>query len=790
MKQLRTKLGVTSSVDSIHLENAVGQLLHEDILEMEGHSRVKFKGEPIKEPAITGTIDISRMGSGYVIAEGFERDIYVPGRHLQDALPGDTVQVKLTTQKSKKGRPEGKIEKVLKRGRDLYVCVLQMHEKFAFGVSTNKKMTVDFFIPPTQFGGAKDGDLVAVKLVNYNPQEKNPIGSVKAVLGRPGDHNSEMNAIILEHNLPTEFPPEVMAAADKIRDEITAKDIAERKDMREVLTFTIDPWDAKDFDDALSFEKLGEDLFEIGVHIADVSHYVKPNSPLDKEAQKRATSVYLVDRVIPMLPEKLSNQICSLRPNEDKCCFAAVFQIDSKGTVKDRWFGRTLIHSDRRFTYEEAQERIETGNGDLATEIGQIDQLAKKLRSRRFREGAVAFDREEMRFKLDDKGHPIDIVIKVSKDAHKLIEEFMLLANREVSENYRRYVKAKNPPPFVYRVHDEPDEKKLAGLQTMARRFGYDVNLVGNEQASKEINRLLSECREKPEYNMLSVLAIRSMAKAKYTTKNNGHYGLAFNHYSHFTSPIRRYPDVMAHRLLAQYLQGKVDADEEWLEARCKHSSMMEIEAEEAERDSTKYKMVEYMQQFVGDEFDGIVSGVTDHTLFVELSNKCEGGIRLNNMIDDNYYFDEDNYRVVGVNKGKSYNLGEPIKVRVVQCDLEKRVVELDVISDATPKVRKKPKAQNKRSRSKQDVKGDEKSIKPRTPKSKPEPRPEVDSQNEPFADQLTERARFVKPKFEPEEVKSKETESRAEQKSDDKRASGDKKEAGPTHKKMVRRRR
>lgn len=689
LKQLRSKLGINSTTDSIHLENAVGQLLHERILEPEGHSRIKYKGEelPVSKNVITGVIDIARTGAGFVIVDGFDQDIFIPNRRLLDALPGDTVQVKLTKE-GRGGRPEGAIEKVVKRGRDLYVCILQKNDKFAFAVPTHRKMTIDFFVPPGQIGGAKDGDLVAIRLINYNPEEKNPVGAVKAVLGRPGDHSSEMNAIMLEHNLPLDFPDEVLAAAKNIKDEITEEEVARRRDMREVLTFTIDPWDAKDFDDALSFQQLENGLYEIGVHIADVSHYVRPKSTIDKEAQSRATSVYLVDRVIPMLPERLSNEICSLRPNEDKCCFAAVFQMDEKGVVKDRWFGRTLIHSNRRFTYEEAQERIETKEGDLSEEINTVDRLAKLLRSKRFTDGAVAFDREEMRFKLDEEGHPTDIVIKVSKDAHKLIEEFMLLANREVSEHYRRYVKSKTPPPFVYRVHDSPDDKKLEGLQSMARRFGYDVQLVGNSEASKEINRLLSECKGKPEYNMLSVLAIRSMSKAKYTVNNNGHYGLAFEHYTHFTSPIRRYPDVMVHRLLAQYLDGKANADEEWLEAQCKHSSMMEIEAEEAERDSTKYKMVEYMQQFVGDEFDGIVSGVTDHTLFVELSNKCEGSIRLSNMIDDTYYFDEENYRVVGHNKGKSYSLGQPMQVRVVQCDLEKRVVELDVLTNAKPRVK------------------------------------------------------------------------------------------------------
>lgn len=689
LKQLRSYLGITNPTDVMHLENAISQLLNEKVLEMEGHSRVKFKGEPIAaKPGITGVLDMARTGVGFVTNNQFEQDIFIQSKHIKDALPGDTVEVKITRQGQGR-RPEGSIEKVVKRARDLYVCALQMHEKFAFGIPANKKFNVDFFIPINRTGGAVDGDLVAVKMINYNPEEKNPIGEVKAVLGKPGDHNAEMNAIMLEHGLPPEFPPHVLKAAEKIDDEITEDEVANRRDFRPTLTFTIDPWDAKDFDDAISFEKIGDDLYEIGVHIADVTHYVKPGDSIDKEAQYRATSVYLVDRVIPMLPERLSNQICSLRPDEDKCTFSAVFQMNGEGLISDRWFGRTLIHSDRRFTYEEAQERIETGEGDLAEEIKLLDGLAKKLRSRRFREGAVGFDRSEMRFKLDENGEPIEILIKVSKDAHKLIEEFMLLANREVSENYRRYVGGKKVPPFVYRVHDTPDEKKLVALQNMAYRFGYKINLVQNPNASKEINRLLKECKGKPEENMLSTLAIRSMAKAKYTIKNAGHYGLAFKHYTHFTSPIRRYPDVLVHRLLAQYLDGNANVDGEWLEEMCKHSSVKEVEAEEAERDSTKYKMVEYMQQFVGDEFDGTVSGVTDHTLFVELSNRCEGGVRLSNLIDDHYYFDEEMYRVVGHNTKKSYSLGQDVKVRVLSCDLEKRNIELDLVTgDKKPKVK------------------------------------------------------------------------------------------------------
>jgi ribonuclease R len=686
LKQLRTELDITSSNDSLHLENTLGQLAASQLVEIEGAGKVRYIGPPAetkpveaKKPVgITGVLDLARTGVGFVKSPDFDKDIFIPAKDVNNALPGDTVVVKLTS-KGGDRRPEGKVLEVVKRGRDMWVCVLQIHDKFAFALPVNKKMVVDFFVPLGKLGGAKDGDLVAVRLMGYDAGRTNPVGEVRAVLGRPGDHQSEMNAIMLEHNLPPRFDAEVEAEAAKIPETIDEGEIARRRDFRQVLTITIDPWDAKDFDDALSYNELGDGRYEIGVHIADVGHYVKPNSTIDKEAQKRATSVYLVDRVIPMLPERLSNELCSLRPNEDKCCFSAVFVMDAEATVLERWFGRTLIHSQRRFTYEEAQERIVSGQGDLSTEIRSLDTLAKKLRAARFREGAIAFDREEMRFKLDENGHPVEIVIKESLDAHKLIEEFMLLANREVATQHVRMVKA--DWPFVYRVHDEPDEKKLDGLEKMAKRFGYDLRLVKNKQASKEVNRMLRESKDKPEHHMLSTLAIRSMAKAKYTTKNKGHYGLAFEYYTHFTSPIRRYPDVMVHRLLADYLAGKPGDSAQWLEEQCAHSSAMEVEAEEAERDSTRYKMVEYMQQFVGDEFEGIVSGVTDHTLFVELSNKCEGGVRLGSLLDDHYQFDEENYRIIGRGTQKSYSLGQPVMVRVLRCDMDRRVIELDLLN-------------------------------------------------------------------------------------------------------------
>ncbi|MCB0737148.1 MAG: ribonuclease R [Bacteroidetes bacterium] len=688
-KQLRKQLKLTSASHVMHLENAVGQLVHEKVLEMVGTARVQYTSNEAPQASravvedknhVVGVLDTTRNGSGFIINDRFDQDVFVPSKYMRNALDGDKVKVRVIKAIEGK-RPEGEIVEIVERGRTQFVCTMQMSEKFAFGVPDNRKIDVDFFIPLSKVGNAKQGDKALVRLIGYSETDKNPVGEVLGVLGRPGEHETEMSSIILEHNLPLQFPEKVETAAENIPEDISEREISKRRDFRNILTFTIDPWDAKDFDDAISFNQLEEEgLYEVGVHIADVSHYVRPDSVIDKEAQHRATSVYLVDRVIPMLPERLSNGLCSLRPNETKLCYSAVFHINTNGTVKDRWFGRTVIHSDRRFTYEEAQERIETKEGDLQEEINVLNGIAKKLRDKRYKNGAISFEREEMRFKLDDAGKPIDIVMKVSKDAHKLIEEFMLLANREVATHFKQKVTSKKNPPFVYRVHDQPDEAKLTGLQMMAARFGHNVDLHNVKDASKEINKLLAGAKDKPEYNMLSILAIRSMAKAKYTTQNAGHYGLAFENYTHFTSPIRRYPDVMVHRLMAQYLDGNDKVDAERLEEHCKHSSAQEIGAESAERDSTKYKQVEYMQQFVGDEFDGHISGLTDSTMFVELTNRCEGGLRLSEMIDDSYYFDELNYQVIGHNKRRTYKLGDPVKVRVVGCDLEKRIIELDLI--------------------------------------------------------------------------------------------------------------
>lgn len=681
-KQLRTKLHVNSTVDLNFLENAITFYIKEKIIEIEGRGKVKYP-KP-EAPAIIGKVDMTRNGAAFIISDQLEQDIYISAKNKLNAFNGDIVEVKLfNTGKGK--RPEGEIVKVKQRAKTQFVCTIEVSEKFAFANPDDKKMDMDFFVPPSKLGGAKDGEKVLIRLINYNPEEKSPVGEVIAVLGKPGEHDTEMQAIMMEHNINSTFDKRVGISADSIPAEITSEEIAKREDFRGVTTFTIDPFDAKDFDDALSYRVIDKDITEVGIHIADVTHYVRSGTVVDAEAKKRATSVYLVDRVIPMLPERLSNDLCSLRPNEDKLCFSAVFHINSNGTVVQKWFGRTVIHSDRRFSYEEAQERIESQEGDFANEIIHLNTLAKKLRAKRFKEGAISFDREEVKFKLDDKGFPLEIIPKKSLDAHKLIEEFMLLANKLVAENYQKGLKGKKAP-FVYRVHAKPDPKKLNGFQQMAARFGYKLDITNLDSLSKQINQLLADSADKPEHNMLSTLAIRTMAKAAYTTKNIGHYGLAFKDYTHFTSPIRRYPDVMVHRLLAQYLDGNAKADQEELEALCKHSSEMEKQAEEAERDSIKYKQVEYMSQFVGKAFEGIVSGVTEHTLFVELDNKCEGGIRLNSMLDDNYSFDELNYRIVGFNKRKTYSLGDRVKVRIQNCDLSRRIIDMDMIGSIAKK--------------------------------------------------------------------------------------------------------
>ena len=582
---------------------------------------------------------------------------------------------------------EGEVIEVLKRKREEFVGVVELGHNYAFISPDDKRVQIDIFIPEGKINNAKNGEKVRARVVDWSNEHKNPIGEIIEILGKPGDHNTEMHAIIAEYGFANKFPNEVEKDADKISDIITKDEIAKRRDFRKITTFTIDPEDAKDFDDALSIEEVEDGIYEIGVHIADVSHYVTPNTVLDAEAFERATSVYLVDRTIPMLPEKLSNGVCSLRPHEEKLTFSAVFKMTLEGEILDKWIGKTVIYSDRRFAYEEAQDRIESKVGDFANEINTLNNIALILRKARFKNGAVNFETEEVKFKLDENYKPIGIYKKVRKDAHKLIEEFMLLANRTVAEFVHKMKGEKQPKTFVYRVHEPPSEEKLKLFNLFAARFGLSIQTTSQKAISTSFNNLLNDVEGKPEQNIVQNMAVRSMMKAYYSTKKTSHYGLAFDFYTHFTSPIRRYPDLMAHRLLFSYLNNGKSANEVEYEEKCKHSSQMEIQAADAERASVKYKQVEYIKQFIGEQFNGLISGVTEWGIYVEITEyKCEGLVRLANLIDDFYDYDEFNQWIIGRRTRKIFQLGGEIKVIVKQADLQKRQIDLDVAEVSAPR--------------------------------------------------------------------------------------------------------
>jgi ribonuclease R len=642
----------------------------------------KFKLKELQN-FIIGTVDMTADGSAYIIPEDeFEKDIFVAPRKLKNALHGDTVKAYVFAKKSGR-KNDGEVVEIIKRAKSDFTGVIKISDRFAFVIADDKKMMHDIFVPLADTHDAKNGQRVLVTLSDWPESAKNPIGIVKHVLGNQGENNTEMNAILAQYGFPLEFPPQVEREANAIPEEIPAAEIAKRKDFRKVLTFTIDPADAKDFDDAISYQKLPNGNHEIGVHIADVSHYVIQGTDLDKEAYSRATSVYLVDRVIPMLPERLSNGVCSLRPHEDKLCFAAVFELDEQANIQSEWYGRTVIHSDRRFSYEEAQEVIENKAGDYAQEILKLNELAYILRDRKFKNGAISFESTEVKFKLDESGKPIGVYVKERKDAHKLIEDYMLLANRKVAEFVAKKTKGKDKLTFVYRVHDSPNMETLNTFATFASRFGYKINTKSDKEIAKSLNHLMADVEGKKEQNILTSLAIRSMAKAIYSTKKTSHYGLAFEYYTHFTSPIRRYPDVMAHRLLQTYLDGGKSADVEFYEVACVHSSAMEKRAADAERASIKYKQAEYLENNIGTEYKGIISGVTEWGMYVEIEeNKCEGMIRLRDISDDFYVLDEKNYCIVGQRKKKKYQLGDEVMIRVKKVDLSKRQIDFTLIPD------------------------------------------------------------------------------------------------------------
>lgn len=642
----------------------------------------KFRLKDLKT-FVTGKVDMTADGSAFIVPDDeFEKDIFVSARKLHNALNGDVVKVYIYAKKSGR-KNEGEVVEIIKRAKTDFIGVIRISDRFAFVNVDDRKMLHDIFVPLSDLEGAKNGQKVQVSITDWPEGAKNPIGKIAAILGEQGENNTEMNAILAQYGFPLAFPAEVEREADAIPEEISAEDLKGRRDFRDTVTFTIDPADAKDFDDAISFKKLPNGNYEIGVHIADVSHYVVPNSHLDKEAYARATSVYLVDRVIPMLPERLSNGVCSLRPNEDKLCFAAVFELDEQANIITEWFGRTAIHSNRRFSYEEAQEVIENKAGDHAEEILKLNELAYILRERKFKNGAISFESTEVKFKLDETGKPIGVYVKERKDAHKLIEDFMLLANKKVAEFVSKKGNGKRKYTFVYRSHDSPNLENLGNFALFAARFGYKINTKSDKEIAKSLNYLMEDVEGKKEQNVLTQLAIRSMAKAVYTTKKTSHYGLAFDHYTHFTSPIRRYPDVMVHRLLAAYLNNEKSASEEEYETASSHSSTMEKRAADAERASIKYKQAEYLEENIGNIFTGIISGVTEWGMYVEIiENKCEGMIRLRDIADDFYVLDEKNYCIIGQRKKKKYQLGDEVTVKVKKVDLAKRQIDFSLIQD------------------------------------------------------------------------------------------------------------
>ncbi|KQB38889.1 ribonuclease R [Flavobacterium aquidurense] len=642
-----------------------------------------------------GTIDMTSRKTAYFICPDFSEDVFIPTNNLNRALDKDKVKVYVYNRRKGK-RPEGEVIEVIERNKTEFVGVIDIQPNFAFVSTANPKMYTDIFIPKDKFGEAENGDVVLVTIEDWPKRADSPFGSVIKVLGKPGEHNTEIHAILAEYGLPSDFPVEVEVYAQKIDTSIQESEIAKRRDMRDTLTFTIDPKDAKDFDDALSFNKLENGNYEIGIHIADVSYYLEEGTILDDEAYQRATSVYLVDRVVPMLPEVLSNFACSLRPNEEKYTFSAIFEVSENAQVINQWFGRTVIYSDQRFAYEEAQYIIETKDSTIPVDISitgesytvsdeitnatlKLDELAKILRKKRMANGAISFDKVEVKFNLDAEGEPEGVYFKVSKDANHLIEEFMLLANRKVAE----YI-GKQKKTFVYRIHDEPNEDKLIAMQTVIAKFGYKIDFRNKGDISKSLNALMEEVNGKKEQNLIDTLAIRSMSKAKYSTENIGHYGLAFDYYSHFTSPIRRYPDVMVHRLLQYYLDNGASVDEEVYETKCLHCSNMESLATNAERDSIKYMQVKYMQDHQDEEFLGVISGVTEWGIYVEIvSNKCEGMVRIREIKDDYYTFDEKQYALVGATSNSILQLGDEIYVKVKNADLVKKQLDFHFLRRA-----------------------------------------------------------------------------------------------------------
>ena len=668
-------------------EGALKQLVFTVLKDLEKEGFLKgatydsFKMNTINKTILEGTISIAAKGFGFVTVDKDKPDVFIAPNHTQQALNGDRVKIQVL--KFGKSRVEGQVIEVVERERTQFVGTIQMHDKFAFLVPDNVRMNTDIYIPKEKLNGAKDGEKALVKITVWPKTAGNPYGEVVEVLGKTGSNDTEMISILCNNGIDYKFPPEVLTESESVGMDLDPVEVETRRDFRNITTFTIDPADARDFDDALSFKRLENGHIEIGVHIADVSHYVRPGSAMDVEALKRSNSVYLVDRVVPMLPEQLSNMACSLRPHEDKFSFSAVFEMDITGKVYSEWFGKTVIHSDRRFSYEEAQEIIEGKEGDYQDEIHVLDRIAKTLRKIRLDNGALNIESEEMRFVLDDKGMPVEVVIKTSKDAHKLIEEFMLLANRKVAEFIGKPKKGRDQIPFIYRCHDKPDITKIGLFSVFIDKFGYKLDFTNPDEISKSINKLLNDIRLNNEYSLIQTMAIRSMAKATYETTNIGHYGLAFENYTHFTSPIRRYADLVVHRIVYEELTTQKHKYGKELEDVCKRISRMERKAVDAERESTKFFQVLFVQDKIGEEFNGTVSGIAEFGLFVKMDeNYCEGMVAMNDIPGDRFSFDQQKFRIIGAATGREYNFGDKVRVRIYEVHLAKRQIDLEIVVD------------------------------------------------------------------------------------------------------------
>ncbi len=690
-KQVSKALGIKDQAGKDLIHSILVELAKEGKLVEGKPYRYVLSSEYLRQFAekfdlVTGRVDMKSTGKAYVIPDENGEDIFIGPNNTGQGLHGDIVKVQLFP-KRKNHKTEGQIVEVIERRKTDFVGIITVSKQFGFLVPDSSSMPLDIFVPRENLNNAKNGEKVIVRIVDWPESSKNPFGEVIRILGQPGDNNVEMQSILAEYNFPLEFPKEVKDETEAMEDGITADELEKRRDFRNVKTITIDPADAKDFDDGLSLQKLDNGNWEVGIHIADVSFYVKEGSPTDLEARERGTSIYLVDRTIPMLPEKLSNNICSLRPNEDKLCFSAVFELNDRAEVQSEWLGKTVIRSDHRFNYKEIQAVIEGGDGEYKEMINTLHQLASGLREQRMNAGSINFQSEEVKFILDEKGKPVDTYIVAQNESHMLIEDFMLLANRKVAERIGKPKGNRKPQTFVYRIHDEPNPDKLQTFLQFIAKLGYSMNISNREKLVKSYNDLFKAIEGKGEKTLIETIAIRTMAKAEYSTQNIGHYGLAFEYYTHFTSPIRRYPDLIVHRLLEHYvLQNKPGLPEATYESICKHASDMERRAVEMERESVKYKQAEYLADKIGHKFPGLISGVSKWGIYVELEDsKCEGMVRYNEMPGDYYYLDEENYQVIGQSYGKTFRLGDPVVVRVKKVNMLKKQIDFVILDKEKP---------------------------------------------------------------------------------------------------------